>query len=198
VEVKQIQQTVNGIIVKNVPITVSKMSRKDAEEKFGTALYDLIKPSEDIQELNILQIPDWNTNAVKDGAFLTTTGELNAILVDRLNFRPQKTHVEFCFEIVPSEDKRSDALRGDVLDSTPAATKTTTTTTPTTEGKKSQIKPVSAYSEELVEFFFQQLEKHGDSAEARQSLRRSLLEECTVTLNSLQNTSFAAGYKVGK
>eukprot|EP01127_Copromyxa_protea_P012202 TRINITY_DN3154_c0_g1_i1.p1 TRINITY_DN3154_c0_g1~~TRINITY_DN3154_c0_g1_i1.p1 ORF type:complete len:269 (-),score=70.87 TRINITY_DN3154_c0_g1_i1:14-730(-) len=192
-EIKKVQQVVNGIIVKNVPITVVKMNRKEAEEKFGSNIYDLIKPPEDLQELNILQIENWNVNAVKDGDFLPSTGSLNAIEVERINFRPQKSHVEFCFEVVPETDKRSAGLLADVAAAVEAPKVAVAATKPVV--KKTATKPVAAYSEELVAFFFQQLEKHGDSAEGRAALRRALLNEATITLNAVQNSSYAAGFK---
>lgn len=175
--------------------------KQEAEEKFGSSIYDQIKPPEELQELNILEIPNWNTNAVKgmyqqlpsnwlDGSFLPSTGCLNAIQMERINFRPQKTHVEFCFEVVPDSDPRSAGLRGDAAIETakPAAT-------PKPVAMKVNMKTVGQYSEELIDFFFKQLEKHGNSAEGKENLRRALLAECSVTLNAVQNVSFAAGFK---
>jgi len=42
---------------------------------------------------------------------LKTTGEVNAIQILRTNFRPQKSELEFAFEVVPAEDERSATLR---------------------------------------------------------------------------------------
>lgn len=175
---------------------------QEAEQKFNTAIYDQIKPPEDLQELNILQIADWNINAVKgklvgvvahqssDGEFLPSTGGLNAIEVQRINHRPQKTHVEFCFEVVPESDPRSAALRGDVAVASPAAVPAKTAVV-----KKTAVKTVNTYAEELVNFVLHQLDQHDNSEEGRQNLRRVLLAETAVTLNAIQNTSFAAGFK---
>jgi hypothetical protein len=127
-----------------------------------------------------------------DGEFLASTGRLNAIAVERINFRPQKTHVEFCFEVVPESDERSVALRGDVtVDEVPKQA----LTKPKVAVQKTNTKTIATYSEELVDFFFQRLEKQGHPVEGQQDLRRALLAECNLTLNTVQNTSFAAGFK---
>jgi len=174
------------------------MARKEAEAKYGASIYDSIKPPEDLQELNIFHIPDWNTNAVKDGDFLSSTGALNAIEVQRLNHRPQKTHVEFCFEIVPDDDKRSAELRADVSALNTASGQTTTNPAVAVRVK---CKSPTMHAEDLSDFFFLQLEKAGiilNDQQQKQNLRRTLLDECELTLNTVQNAGYAAGFKAAK
>lgn len=93
--------------------------------------------------------------------------------------------------MIPESDSRSSTLRGDIsVESTSKSA-----TKPVLAAKKTLNKTTASYADDLVDFFLQQLAKCDNSAEARENLRGALIAECTVTLNAVQNTSFAAGFK---
>jgi alanyl-tRNA synthetase len=106
-DVKKIETLANEKIKENVPIEIKQMERKAAEEYYRahpvneTFIYDKYPVPSHVNTLNILTIPDWNVNCVT-GPYLSRTGELNGLKILRLNHRPQKRELEFCFELLPA------------------------------------------------------------------------------------------------
>jgi alanyl-tRNA synthetase len=72
------------------------MNRKDAEEKFGNAIYDKFKVPEEIQNLKILLIENWNVNACAK-EHTKTTGEVGKIQITKCKFRNGKGQLEVSF-----------------------------------------------------------------------------------------------------
>jgi alanyl-tRNA synthetase len=62
-EITRIEELANSKIQGDSPIEVTEINRKDAEERWGDAIYDLFPIPPTITRLTILHIPDWNVNA---------------------------------------------------------------------------------------------------------------------------------------
>lgn len=69
-QVQEVDKVCNELIAQDLPIKVAVVNRKEAEEKYTTSIYDLLKPPEEVQELNILEIEGYVINAVKGFFFL--------------------------------------------------------------------------------------------------------------------------------
>ena len=98
-EIAEIEKLSNDKIAENVEIRHFDMSRKDAEEKYGTKIYDKFPVPPHITELKILEIPDWNINCCI-GTHTKTIGEIRKIKIKKVKFRNAKQQVELSFELL--------------------------------------------------------------------------------------------------
>jgi len=97
-ELGQVEKEANGKIDENVVVEELKVSRKDADYKWGDAIYDLFPLPASITQLTILLIPGWNVNACRE-EHTKTTGEIGQIKLSKTRYRPNKQLLEIPFEI---------------------------------------------------------------------------------------------------
>ena len=95
-ELQEIEREANQKIREDVPVEEYVMDRKEAEQKWGDAIYDLFPLPEDIQELNIVCIENWNVNACNK-EHTKTTGEIGRISLRKVRFRDKRQLLEISF-----------------------------------------------------------------------------------------------------
>ena len=98
-EMKLVEAEANNKIKENVIIQHFEMGRKEAEEKFGTIIYDKFAVPEHITLLKIVQIADWNINCCI-GNHEQTTETVGQIIVRKYRFRNAKQELEISFSVV--------------------------------------------------------------------------------------------------
>ena len=90
-ELRRVEKLANDIIQANVEVTVTEMSRKEAEDKYrnnlvnSTFIYDKFPVPASVQRVNVLEIKDWNVNCCV-GTHLKTTGQVRFIKVSEVPF----------------------------------------------------------------------------------------------------------------
>jgi len=97
-ELTKVEEEANRKIEENAPIEELEMSRAEAEDRWGDAIYDLFPLPASITQLKILHIPGWNVNACK-AAHTGTTGEIGSLRIVKTRYRPSKKLLELSFEI---------------------------------------------------------------------------------------------------
>jgi len=97
-ELKTIEELANQKIRENVPIKIVEMDRGEAEKTFGDEMYDLFPIPENVNQLSILIIEDWNINACNK-KHTKTTGEIGSIKIEKIRFRPSKNLLEISFNV---------------------------------------------------------------------------------------------------
>lgn len=95
-ELREIEREANEKIQENVPVEEYVMDRNKAEQRWGDAIYDLFPLPEDIQELKIVCIENWNVNACNK-EHTKTTGEIGRITLRKVRFRGKKQSLEMSF-----------------------------------------------------------------------------------------------------
>jgi len=98
-EIARIEEEANRKIKEDTPIIVHRLSRKEAEEKWGDTIYDLFPVPEDVKELTVVEIPGWNINACNK-QHTKTTGEVGSIKLRKPRYRKAKQLLELPFDIV--------------------------------------------------------------------------------------------------
>jgi alanyl-tRNA synthetase len=79
-EIRKIETVANGIVMKNLPVTITNMPRGEAEEKYGFRLFQGgVVPS---RILRIVNIADWDVQAC-GGTHTNTTGDVGFIKIVR-------------------------------------------------------------------------------------------------------------------
>jgi alanyl-tRNA synthetase len=97
-EIARIEKEANECIVRNQEVRISEMNRKEAEQRFGDAIYDAFPVPAHITKLKIAHIEGWNINCCnKDHT--NTTGEIGKIKVDDFRFRGAKGILEISFKV---------------------------------------------------------------------------------------------------
>lgn len=97
-ELAKVEEEANRKIREDAPIEELEMSRAEAEDRWGDAIYDLFPLPASITRLNILHIPGWNVNACKE-AHTRKTGEIGSIRIVKTRYRPSKKLLELSFEV---------------------------------------------------------------------------------------------------
>ncbi len=97
-ELARIEEEANRKIKENAPILVHKLSRKEAEAKWGDLIYDLFPIPEEAKELTVIEIPGWNVNACNK-QHTKTTGEIGSIKLRKHRHRRSKQLLELSFSI---------------------------------------------------------------------------------------------------
>jgi len=98
-EIKRIEDLANEKIRENAPIKIVEMDRSEAEKMFGDEMYDLFPIPEEVRNLSILIIEDWNINACNK-KHTKTTGEIGGLKIDKIRFRQAKNLLEISFDII--------------------------------------------------------------------------------------------------
>ena len=99
-EFSMIEEEVNMKIRENAPVETLDMGRKEAEQRWGDAIYDIFPLPASITSVKILHIPGWNVNACKE-AHTRTTGEIGRLEITDKRYRASKQLLELSFEIKP-------------------------------------------------------------------------------------------------
>jgi alanyl-tRNA synthetase len=97
-EITRIEELVNLKIQEDVPVNVSNMERKNAEKRWGDAIYDLFPIPVEITNLRILHIPNWNVNACNK-QHTTSTGEIGNLSIAKMRYRANKQLLEISYDI---------------------------------------------------------------------------------------------------
>ena len=97
-EVVRIEELVNSKILDDAPVEVTDMERKEAEELYGDAIYDLFPIPSSITRLSILHIPDWNVNACNK-PHTPTTAEIGRLTITKVRHRATKGLLEISYDI---------------------------------------------------------------------------------------------------
>jgi len=101
-EVAQVEAEANGCVGKNLPVKITETDRKEAEAKYGNAIYDAFPIPAGVMRLTIADIEGWNVNAC-NREHTATTGEVGRIAIDHWRFREPKRTLEISFKIYQNE-----------------------------------------------------------------------------------------------
>jgi alanyl-tRNA synthetase len=101
-ELQHIEREANKKIRENIPVEEYVVDRKEAEKRWGNAIYDLFPLPEDIRELNVVCIENWNVNACNK-EHMKTTGEIGGIILRKVRFRKKKQQLEISFSVLEVE-----------------------------------------------------------------------------------------------
>ena len=99
-ELKKIQEEANNKITEDAPVEILEVERKEAEQRWGDAIYDIFPLPASITSVKILHIPGWNVNTCKE-AHTRTTGEIGSLEITDTRYRASKRLLELSFEIKP-------------------------------------------------------------------------------------------------
>ncbi len=80
------------------PIEIHRLSRREAEVRWGDAIYDLFPLPEHIKELTIFELPGWNMNACNK-EHTASTGPVGAIKISKARYRATKQLLEISFDV---------------------------------------------------------------------------------------------------
>lgn len=97
-EVQRIQKLTNKKIVENSEIELHELTRSEAENRWGEAIYDLFPLPEEINRLTVVHILGWNVNACNK-EHTKTTGEIGEIRILKTRFRKNKGLLEISYEL---------------------------------------------------------------------------------------------------
>jgi len=97
-EIDEIFRLANLKVKENVEIISETLPRDLAEKKYGDEIYDLFPVPQEVKELIIIIIPNWNINACNK-PHTKTTGEVGEILQDDWRFRNSKQLLEISFDV---------------------------------------------------------------------------------------------------
>ena len=97
-ELSMVEEEANGKIDEDASVEEHEMSRVEAEDRWGDAIYDLFPLPASITRLKILHIPGWNVNACNK-KHTATTGEIGNLKIAKTRHRPSKQLLEISFEI---------------------------------------------------------------------------------------------------
>ncbi|KSW12421.1 alanyl-tRNA editing protein AlaX [Pyrodictium occultum] len=104
-ELARIEELANKTVEWDLPVEVVTLPRREAEERYGDAIYDLFPVPEDVQELSIVLIRDpgggiWNINACNK-EHTASTGCIGRLSLGKPRFRRSKRLLELPFDIEP-------------------------------------------------------------------------------------------------
>ena len=97
-EIQRIQEKIDQKIAEDAAIEIHKMSRRDAETRWGDWIYDKFPLPESIQEVTIFHLPDWNVNACNK-KHTDTTGEIGSVKITKSRYRNSKQVLEVSYEL---------------------------------------------------------------------------------------------------
>jgi alanyl-tRNA synthetase len=215
-EIQKIEALANQKIKENVPIEIKQMDRKLAEEYYRTHpvnetfIYDKFPVPAHITTLNILTIPEWNVNCVT-GEYLKHTGEIGSELkILRLNHRPQKNELEFCFQLLPLNKQSSEAERAGKAESN--TTSHPNATAPSGEGSRGGSRRDTHTEQDrgnnatltrpLLDIVLNELELLLPPQTLTSTLREELHHRFTIKLepllNAMKNTAYARGFHAAR
>ncbi len=100
-EILQIESLANAKIREGQRIEELEMDRKEAERRWGDAIYDIFPVPTHIKTLRILNIEGWNVNACKE-QHCKCTSEVGKIKIENVRYRNVKQLMEISFTIEAS------------------------------------------------------------------------------------------------
>lgn len=98
-EIQSIQDFTNGKIMEGSEIELHELTRSEAEQRWGEAIYDLFPLPKEITQLTVFHLPEWNVNACNK-EHVKTTGEIGEIKILKTRFRKSKELLEISYELV--------------------------------------------------------------------------------------------------
>ncbi|MCD6480576.1 alanyl-tRNA editing protein [Candidatus Bathyarchaeota archaeon] len=98
-EMERVEEEANRKIEEDAPIEELEMTREEAEERWGDAIYDLFPLPPGVKRLKILHIEGWNVNACRE-RHTETTGEIGRIKIRKFRYRPSRELLEISFDIL--------------------------------------------------------------------------------------------------
>jgi alanyl-tRNA synthetase len=98
-EILKIERLANEKIRENVKIEMIKIDRSEAEEKFGTIIYDKFPVPDHIRRLTLTRIDDWNINCCL-GPHHKRTGDIGKITILKHRARPNRNELEISFSVI--------------------------------------------------------------------------------------------------
>jgi alanyl-tRNA synthetase len=84
--------------IEDVPIERIEMDRHEAEQEFGSAIYDKFPVPPHVKRLTIARISGWNMNCCL-GPHVKTTGEIGPMKITHHRARPARKELEISFEV---------------------------------------------------------------------------------------------------
>lgn len=97
-EIHRIEELANEKVRADDPIEIHGLTRREAEERWGNAIYDLFPLPEHIKELTIFELPGWNVNACNK-EHTASTGPVGAIKISKARYRATKQLLEISFDV---------------------------------------------------------------------------------------------------
>ncbi len=98
-QLAEIQTKVDQKIAEDSEIETYKMTRREAEQRWGDWIYDKFPLPDTIQEVTIFHLPDWNVNAcIKKHT--QTTGQIGKIQITKTRYRKSKQVLEISYDII--------------------------------------------------------------------------------------------------
>eukprot|EP01117_Protostelium_nocturnum_P011132 TRINITY_DN4045_c0_g1_i2.p1 TRINITY_DN4045_c0_g1~~TRINITY_DN4045_c0_g1_i2.p1 ORF type:complete len:281 (+),score=92.76 TRINITY_DN4045_c0_g1_i2:950-1792(+) len=192
-----IEQFANETISHNIPIETEVLSRAEAESKYGKdKIYDKMEPPASVQELTIVQIKDWVTNACL-GTHVGTTSSVRPVKILRCNFKEGKKEATIVFELgaAPSSTASSLVSPSPVPASPFLGVPATTLLVPAKkEAPLTPFDDVRTVSKELVALLLKDLKEEGIDLKGKENLLQERLENRTFTkVNAVKNVAFTRG-----
>lgn len=98
-EMERVEEEANRKIEEDAPIEELEMTREEAEERWGDAIYDLFPLPPGVERIRILHIESWNVNACRE-RHMETTGEIGRIKIRKFRYRPSRELLEISFDVL--------------------------------------------------------------------------------------------------
>jgi len=186
-QLSRMEKLTNEKIKQNVLVRTFVLERSEAESKYGKDLiYDKIPPPDNVKELFVVAIDDWNVNSCL-GDHVKSTGDVRPIRILRQNVRENKNEVEIVFEFVQTDFPQPEQTAASNLSSR-------TTTRKSFDGDDVVLLSEALLSEIITEL--QKLEVDVGSKEF--NLRTALKPRLEARLNTLKNASYSRGYATAR
>ena len=98
-EIEEIEKLANLKIHENQRVEIHELKRKDAEERWGDAIYDLFPLPPELETVKVFRLPDWNVNTC--GKLHTeTTGGIGGLKISKWRYRANKQLLELSFDVI--------------------------------------------------------------------------------------------------
>jgi len=198
---KEIEKLSNEKIKQNVPVQMMKFTRAEAEEKFknrvnNTFIYDKFPVPENIKDLTVVHIEDWNVNCCP-GPHYELTGQVGTIKILRANARPLKKELDLIFEIIETAASPTSSVSSPTATSTPVAAEVTPKSS---EKVLVNVDNVPAITEQLLRTLFTEIYAGLEGTDCTNLKKRegaicqNLQKHVAQTLNTVKNTAYTRGY----
>ncbi|CBN78295.1 Tryptophan--tRNA ligase [Ectocarpus siliculosus] len=106
-QMQKVVDVVNEAIAKDQACFRLTMPRKDAESTYGSAMYDVVEPPAQVEELSLLYIEGLVLHSQLHPC-LPSTGPVGKVSVTKQKFRVNKQELEVMFDVEPSTDTPTD------------------------------------------------------------------------------------------
>ncbi|MBN2335673.1 alanyl-tRNA editing protein [Candidatus Bathyarchaeota archaeon] len=97
-EVREIERQANLKVEEDQPIEIHRLSREEAEARWGDYIYDLFPLPEHIRDLSVFHLPGWNVNTCAK-EHTESTGQVGRITISKARYRNSKGLLEVSFNV---------------------------------------------------------------------------------------------------